>query len=131
MFIDNFIFFSLLISYAFTLCKLFLLFNRLNEEFTSLLANVLDFIAQVTESLYQTNEMPKLSCFYNRLVRLRKSFIECKTIVSSDAKANNESMIQNTISPINLLNIHEDLNIFTILYDDSCDESNSTSEKSF
>lgn len=105
----------------------------MNEEFTSLLANVLDFVAQVTESLHQTNGMPKLSCFYNRLVQLRKSFGEFKAIVCDGVTDSIQPMIKtNDISPIRITPIHEDLNIFANLHhDDSCEESSSPSEKSF
>lgn len=100
----------------------------MNEEFTSLLENVLEFIAQVTDSLRQTDGMPKLSCFFNRLVQLRKSFAECKMIAADAVPA---MMRTNAISPINISHIHEDLNIFADLQDDAYEESNSPSEKSF
>lgn len=102
----------------------------MNEEFTSLLANVLDFIAQATENMRQSNGMPKLSCFYNRLVQLRKSFSECKTIASGDAAI--QPMIKtNAISPMNVAIIHEDLDIFADLPDSGEDSSGTPSEKSF
>lgn len=99
----------------------------MNDEFTSLLENVLEFIAQVTESLRQTDGMPKLSCFFNRLVQLRKSFSECK-MIAGDALP---PIRTNATSPIDVTRIHDDLNIFADLQEDSCEESNSPSEKSF
>lgn len=106
--------------------------NRMNEEFMSLLANVLDFIAQATENMRQSNGMPKLSCFYNRLVQLRKSFSECKSIASGDAANAVQPMIKsNAIPPINVAIIHEDLDIFADLPDSGEDSSGTPSEKSF
>lgn len=103
---------------------------RINIEFTSLLANVLDFVAEVTESLHQIDGMPKLTCFYNRLVQLRKSFGECKAIATDTTVDAGTPIIRPiTIPPIRSTAIHDDLNIFA--RNDSCNGCSSPSEKSF
>lgn len=110
-----------------------LLFIRMNDEFTSLLADVLDFMAEVTDSLRQPTGMPKLSCFYNRIIQLRRSFSQRKTKACSVQTGNPVPPMTtaNSNLPIKFTPIHDELNIFADLPIDSCEESGSPSEKSF